>query len=157
MNDNPEASDCVNTIVLFVNTGLRVFSETLTDQVFWTTSPFNVHTPLADPGGGARDAKQWRIQDFSPIPNGNGPNFLGLILPKTAWKWRKLDWERVCVQNFTMWIRHWKNPSRSNFCSYSFRGTNGQIIDWGPNPIFVGTSSPHIWEILDPSLRDRLP
>ena len=49
MNDNPEASDCVNTIVLFVNTGLRVFSETLMDQVFWTTSPFNVPTPLADP------------------------------------------------------------------------------------------------------------
>ena len=44
MNDNPEALDSVNTIVLFFNTGLRVFSETLMDQVFWTTSPFNVST-----------------------------------------------------------------------------------------------------------------
>ena len=39
MNNYPEAPDCVNTIVLFVNTRRGVFSETLMDQVFWTTSP----------------------------------------------------------------------------------------------------------------------
>ena len=36
-----------------------------------------------------------------------------------------------------------KNPSRSNFCSCSFRGTNGQIIDLPPPPpnFPLGTTS----------------
>ena len=84
MNDNPEASDCVNTIVLFVNTGLRVFSETLMDQVFWTTFPLTFTHHWWIQGGVSRDAKQWRIKDFpdSPIPNGRRPTFLAQFCRK---------------------------------------------------------------------------
>ena len=73
MNDNQEASDCVNTIVLFVNTGLRVFSETLMEQVLWTTFPFNVPPPLVDPRElGRQGRKAMADPGFPRLTNPNG-------------------------------------------------------------------------------------
>ena len=73
MNDNQEASDCVNTIVLFVNTGLRVFSETLMEQVLWTTFPFNVPPPLVDPRElGRQGRKAVADPGFPRLTNPNG-------------------------------------------------------------------------------------
>ena len=49
---------------------------------------------------------QRQIQDFPDEGGGSFNLLLGQISPKTASKFRKLDWG-ARIQNFTMQIRHW--------------------------------------------------
>ena len=59
---------------------------------------------------------QWQIQDFpegGANPLGTNPLF-GIFLPKTAWKWKKLDWKGAGVRPSRPRDRHCDHKRRTS-------------------------------------------